>query len=192
MIKAHKAANSTDLLACLSERSNHYFSPTTMVEGEKLGIEWALVMTFNQKQLKRTTQFVNAITAGVSTMFDKTHARLLVSMREAGEFNLTTGALTALAANKRSDAVNTRGVGLGAVNAKIKGAHGVTTVPTKVSNSIGKNGFMQHLGMTYAHPTHDREVFLNHEHPAIIKFFKVIDSMSAGQLETLMQGADKA
>lgn len=186
LLNAHPARESADIEACFNPRSNHFFSEKTHDAGVKLGFDWAVVLRLPQKQIKRATQFVNAVSAGVSTGFDKTHARLLIAMREAGQYKLTTDALHALAANARKGDVNTRGVGLGSINAKFKGHHGVSTVPTKTSNSIGKNGFMSVCGMVTSDHKQNNEVLLNADHAAVKRFFNVIDGMTEGQLADLL------
>lgn len=186
ILNAHPARMTPDIDACFKPASNHFFSEQCFINGESLGIDWDIVLTLPQKQVKRATQFVNAISAGISSGFDKTHARLLLSMREAGHYQLTTNALHALAANMRKGDVNTRGVGLGTLNAKFKGHHGLSTVTAKTSNSIGKNGFMTVCGMVASDGKQNNAVFLNGDHPSIRKFFSVIDGMTESQIETII------
>lgn len=186
LLNAHPARGTPDIAACFNPRSNHFFSEKTHNAGVALGFEWATIFKLPQKQIKRATQFINAINEGISTGFDKTHARLLIAMREAGQYKLTTDALHALAANARKGDVNTRGVGLGRINAKFKEHHSVSTVPTKTSNSIGKNGFMTVCGMVTSDHKQNNEVLLNADSAAVKRFFAVIDGMTENQLSDLL------
>lgn len=186
LLNAHPARNTPDITPCFKPSSPHFFSQKTHDAGVAMGFEWALIFKLPQKQVKRTTQFVNAINEGISTGFDKTHARLLIAMREAGQYKLCTDALKALASNVRRGDINTRGVGLGSINAKFKGFHKISTVPTKTSNSIGKNGFMSVAGMVTSDHKNNNEVLLNANHAAVKRFFQVIDGMTENQLSDLL------
>lgn len=191
LLNSHPARNAEggDIQACFNPRSIHHFSEATMHYGEKMGFDWVEMFApeQKQKQIKRATQFINNLQSGISQNWDKTHTRLLVSMRAAGEYALTTDALHSLAANTRNPNANTRGIGAGVINAVIKGNHGLSTVKAKTSNSTGKGGFMNLQNMTASAPTQNHEVFLNTEHPAVIRFFAIWDSFTAAQKDAVLK-----
>lgn len=191
LLNSHPARNADggDIQACFNPRSIHHFSESTMKYGESMGFDWVLMFdpSQKQKQIKRATQFINNLQAGISQGWDKTHARLLVSMRAAGEYALTTDALHSLAANTRNPNANTRGITSGSINAVIKGNHGLSTVKAKTSNSTGKMGFMNLQNMTASAPTQNHEVFLNDEHPAVVRFFAIWDSFTAAQRDAVLK-----
>lgn len=192
ILAAHPAKTTPDIVACLKDKGTHAFTETTFNKGVEMGIDWAVTLKLPQKQVKRATQFINAITEGTSTGFDKSHARLLIAMREAGQYALCSDALITLAANARKGDVNTRGVTLGSINAKFKGHHGISTVSAKKSNSMGKNGFMTLNKMVICDNTINNAITMNSAHPAIHRFFDVIDNMSEGQLLAILGSGDEA
>lgn len=187
ILKAHKGATSDDIAPMFGDRSCFAFTQTTCDYGHALGVDWAMVFALPQKQIKRTAQLINALQIADYKNIDYTHARILIAMRLAGEFELTTDALTALAANKRSESVNTRGVNFSAVNALFARSHGVSTVRAKVSNSTGKNGIYQVLGVTWAIPgERNHSIALNPDSLVVKRFFALLDSATTSQLASMV------
>ncbi len=180
----HTEGAEKDLAKCIDANDLKYgFTESTMVEGEKLGIDWELVWSLPQKQIFRTTQLVNALTSATYKNLDHSHARILIAMHLAGAHDLTTDAVIKLAAGKRSDAVNTRGVSVSAVNTLFAMSHGESTVKTKVSNSVGVNGIFQALGVSFADPRkQNHPITLNTEHPIFKRFLHLINVATVGQL----------
>lgn len=182
----HKGANTPDIKALFNENSCFAFTEKTHSEGVKLGVDFELVFDLPQKQIKRTTQLVNALSSGDYKNIDYTHARILCAMRLAGSYDLTTDAITALAAGVINPSANTRGIARGAVNALFAKSHGLSTVQTKVSNSTGKNGIYQALGVSFAAPgERNHTVTMNNDSPIVKRFFDLIDRATVGQLEEL-------
>jgi len=186
-----------DLARCFDVRSQYHFSESCLALAEKLSIDLSVIFSDSiplpQKQIFRMTGFINALATGILGDFDYTHARILCAMRLAGAYDLTTGALTALAANERKTESNLRGISSSAVNRMFSQSHRMSTVKTKVSNMTGKNGFSQVTGMTWATPgEHDHTIMLNHDHAAIKMFFKVIDGASIGQIDAMNEKGAKA
>lgn len=185
-LEAHPARAKSDIAVCFKPSSKHYFDRKTYDAGIALGVDWSVALKLPQKQVKRLTQLVNAVSSGVVGMLDATHARALIAMRLAGSFNLTTDAVTALAAGVYRDGINTRGVGVSQVRAMFARSHGLSTVQTKISNSLGANGLYQVTGMTYGQPgKQNREFALNEEHPMVVAFFDLINRATVGQIEAL-------
>lgn len=151
------------------------------------GVDPAVALRLPQKQVKRFCQFAGALVHRSIKDFDYTHARVLLAMREAGDKNLARDAVVALAASIISPMANTRGITRAQINALFSCRHGVSTVETKVSNSTGKNGFYQALGMTYGKPgQQNREFTLNRSHPLVGLFFQVMDAATEGQLREMV------
>lgn len=183
---AMSAGAAKDLEKCFNPKSQYCFSETTLIMGEKSGVDFELLFTLPQKQIFRAIGFINALVSGIPGDFDYTHARILCAMRLAGAHDLNTDALTALAAGVISPTANTRGISSGAVNRMFSRSHKLTTVNTKVSNMTGKNGFSQVLGMTFAAPGEtNHTIALNDTHPMIKRFFTVIDGATLGQIDAM-------
>jgi hypothetical protein len=185
-LNAHKGAATPDIRALFCETSCFRFTEKTLAEGEKLGVDFEMVFDLPQKQVKRATQLVNALSSADYKSIDYTHARILCAMKLAGSYDLNTDAITALAAGVINPNANTRGIARGAVNALFAKSHGLSTVQTKVSNSTGKNGIYQALGVSFAAPgERNHTVTLNTDSPIVKRFFDLIDRATVGQLEEL-------
>lgn len=176
-----------DLARVLDVTNLQYgFTESTMVEGEKCGIDWEVVWSLPQKQIFRTTQFINALVSGNRLHLDYTHARILCAMRLAGSYDLTTDAVQHLAAGTHSAAVNTRGVTSGAVSRMFTQSHKMNTVKTKVSNMTGVNGWSQVCGLTFADPRkQNHTISLNLDHEISKRFFALIDASTVGQIDAM-------
>jgi hypothetical protein len=134
----------------------------------------------------RAVQFINALSSANYSNLDYTHARILCAMRLAGSHDLTTDAISALAGATRTDRVNTRGISYSALNSMFSKTHATGTIQTKVSNSTGKNGFYQFLGLTWGAPgERNHTVSLNDESPLVKRFFDLINAATTGQLEQM-------
>lgn len=187
ILRAHAAVASPDIQVCFKPSSQHFYSETMHAWAVAKGIDVGAMFKLPQKQVKRFTQFLGVMVSGVLGDLDYTHARILVAMKLAGSYALTTDAITTIAANARSGDVNTRGVSLGAVNRIFKQSHGISTVQTKISNSTGKNGFYQVVGITSAEAgKRNHAVTLNESHPLTARFFELINGASAGQIDAMM------
>jgi hypothetical protein len=186
-LRALKCATTPDILPLFKENSVFAFTQKTFEEGVKLGVDFEMVFNLPQKQIKRTTQLVNALSSGDYKNIDYTHARILCAMKIAGSYDLTTDAIIALAAGVMSPDVNTRGITRGAVNALFERSHGLSTVQTKMSNSTGKNGIFQAMGVTWGAPgERNHSVTLNLDSPIVKRFFDLIDRATTGQLSEIV------
>lgn len=189
LLKKHKAAESKDLLRVLDEKNAAFgWSKGTHDYALSLGLDVVAIMTAPQKQIMRAAQLVNCTHNGLVSELDFTHTRVLLAMREAGDYDLCTDAIAALAANVIDPRANTRGITRGQINIIFKFAHGLTTVKTKISNSVGKNGYMQLTGMTKRSGAKHAAITRNKAHPLSVAFYNMIDGASDGQLQAL---ADK-
>lgn len=188
-LRDHSAAK-TDLARCIDTGNLKYgFTEQTLAAGEIYGVDFEGVFALPQKQIMRTVQLVNALHAGTYKHLDYTHARILCAMQLAGSYNLNTDAIISLAANARDPRANTRGISLGALNAMFSSAHRLSTVQTKMSNSTGKNGIYQFLGMSWGAPgEQNHTVSLNCDHPMVIRFFDLINRATTGQINELIAG----
>ena len=189
-LSAHYNVTSDDMQAILNPLNVNY-GYTEHVHAKALelvGEALPGMLKLPQKQIKRFVQMVNALTVGIPSQCDFTHARLLLSLRAAGEFALNRDAVHALTSNTISPDANTRGITRGAINQLFDLHHGASTVETKISNSAGKNGYMTVLGMVQSKGARNAELTLNHEHPVTRAFFAMIDGATLGQLQAL---ADK-
>jgi hypothetical protein len=190
-LQAHKAAK-TDLAKCIDTGNLQYgFTQSTANYAEKMGIDLTPLFSSStgQKQIMRCIQFLNALESKVYKNLDFTHARVLCAMRLAGSYDLTYDAIIALCAGVRSGTANTRGISYSVLNKMSASKHGLNTVSTKVSNSVGANGFYQVLGLTFGAPgTVNRTVSLNDSHPLVTRFFEVINSATVGQLDEMTGG----
>lgn len=186
-LRALKCAATPDILPLFTETSVFAYTLKTHTEGVKLGVDFEMVFNLPQKQIKRTTQLINALTSGDYKNIDFTHARILCAMKIAGSYDLTTDAIIALAAGIIAPTVNTRGISRGAINALFAKSHGLTTVQTKMSNSTGKNGIFQALGVSWAPPgERNHAVTLNLDSPIVKRFFDLIDRATTGQLSEIV------
>ena len=186
ILLAHKAISSDDLVRVANE-SNPVFGyyKDTHEYALSLGLDIKVILTAPQKQILRTMQILNCTRMGLVGEYDYTHTRILIAMRAAGEYNLTTDAIAALAANEIKPGVETRGVTRGQVNTIFDRAHKMQTVLTKVSNSVGKNGYMTLTGMTSRTGSTHAVINRNAGHPLALAFYGVIDGASEGQLRAL-------
>ena len=186
-LQAHKGFLTPDIQCLFKANSCFAFTEQTHREGEKLGVDFAMVFDLPQKQIKRTTQLINALSAGDYKNIDYTHARILCAMRLAGSYDLTTDAVIALAAGVIGEGINTRGISRSAVNALFSSSHGLSTVQTKVSNSTGKNGIYQCLGVSWGAPgERNHTISLNTDSPIVKRFFSLLDNATVGQLGELV------
>lgn len=188
-LTAHKAAK-TDLAKCLDVANIKYgFAQSTYDAGVNYGVDFDLIFSLPQKQIMRAVQFINALSAGTYKNFDYTHARILCAMKLAGSYDLNTDAIVALAGATRNPNANTRGISSSALNAMFSSAHGASTVQTKMSNSTGKNGIYQAMGLTFGAPgERNHLVSLNNEHPMTVRFFDLINRATTGQINELIEG----
>ena len=191
LIKSHPACETPDILTVLNPTSASFYDEKTHEFALSLGLDVAAILTNKQKQVKRATQMLNCIRGGLVTDLDYTHTRILLAMRAAGAFNLNTDAITSLAANKITPNVETRGVTRGQINHLFKMSHSIDTVKSKVSNSIGKNGYMNVLGIVERKGAKHAEIVFNPAHKFAQAFFKMIDSATDGQLQALAEKGEK-
>lgn len=191
-LSAHRAAGTNDIAKCVNSDNVKYgFSQKTFDAGVSYKVDFSTVFALPQKQVMRAVQLINALYTQAYDSLDFTHARILCAMRLAGSYDLTTDAIVALAGATRNDSVNTRGISYSALNTMFKNKHGASTIQTKMSNSTGKNGIFQHMGMTFAAPGEtNHTVSLNDSSPLVIRFFELINKGTVGQLEQ-MSGSDK-
>lgn len=183
LIDAHPKAATPDIEALkkpgkfeYTERVHEYF-----VENE---IDLKKFLALPQKQVKRGVQFLGAILHDGIQNFDATHARVLIAMRAAGVYKLQRDAIIVLAAGKRVHNANTRGITKAQIDALFARTHGISTVKSKVSNSIGKNGFYSLFGITSKE--NSETVFaLNAESPLLKAFYSKIDNASESTLREM-------
>lgn len=183
-LKAHKGAATNDIACVLNADNIKYgFTESTLKEGQKRGIDWSVICKLPQKQVKRTTQLVNALASKNYANLDYTHARELIALREAKEYGLTTKALVVMTAGSRSGDINTRGISLSRIDKLMSAKHGITTTPAKTSNSTGKTGIFTVMGMTIAKQgEQNHNVTLNEKSPMVQWFFTVLDAATDGQI----------
>lgn len=193
LIEGHPARDTVDMKAVANEQNGTFgYCEKTHNFAVSLGLDIAAILTNKQKQVKRAVQILNCTNAGLVTELDYTHTRILIAMRAAGSFNLHTDAIAALAANKLKPGIETRGVTRGQVNHLFKLAHGESTVLSKVSNSVGKNGYMCVLGIVERKGAKNAEIVFNPAHALAQAFFKMIDSATDGQLQALGDKGEKS
>lgn len=183
-LKAHKGAATNDIACVLNADNIKYgFTESTLKEGQKRGIDWSVICKLPQKQVKRTTQLVNALASKNYANLDYTHARELIALREAKEYGLTTKALVVMTAGARSGDINNRGISLSRIDKLMSAKHGITTTPAKTSNSTGKTGIFTVMGMTNAKQgEQNHNVTLNEKSPMVQWFFTVLDAATDGQI----------
>lgn len=186
IIKAHKAAASSDIVAVLKSTGRHAYTAEVHEFCNESNMDLETILRLPQKQVKRFTQFAGALIHRNIKDFDYTHARILLAMREAGSHNLARDAVVSLAAGVILPSANTRGITRAQINSLFSSRHGLSTVETKVSNSTGRNGFYQATGMTYGKPGQvNREFSLNRSHPLVGLFFDVMDRATESQLREM-------
>lgn len=183
-LKAHKGAMTSDILCVLNPSNIKYgFTESTLKEGQKRGINWEVIFKLPQKQVKRTTQLVNALASKNYANLDYTHARELIALRESQGMGLTTKALVVMTAGARSGDINSRGISLSRIDRLMSAKHGITTTPAKTSNSTGKTGIFTVMGMTTAKQgEQNHNVTLNDKSPMCKWFFEVLDAATDGQI----------
>lgn len=191
LLAAHKAADKDDIKRVIKQTGAYSWDEKTHNFALKMGLDIRAILTAPQKQVMRAAQLINCTQAGIVGELDYTHTRILIAMRAAGEYNLTTDAIATLAANCIKPGVETRGVTRGQINTIFEFAHGFNTVLTKVSNSIGKNGYMTLTGMTQRSKGNNATITRNAMHPLALAFYKVIDGASEGQLQALADKGNK-
>ena len=173
------------------------FTLQTAQEIQTLGFDNDAVVGFlgsaNQKQHKRFIQFLNALSQGMISGHDKSHARIYLALYANGNAALRTYNTTRIAGNVR---LNNDGIDQ-ALRERVnklftKGNHGLSTVLSKQSNLTGQNGYAELLGLTMSEGYgHNRPVWLNREHKAIKKFITQIERATEGQLDALMTKGGK-
>lgn len=191
LLNAHKAASTPDI-KCVVDTANlkYGFSEQTLVAGENYGADFPAIFSLPQKQVKRAVQLINALATATYENLDYTHARILCAMKLAGSYDLNADAIIQLAAAKREGDANTRGISFTAISKMFSRVHSLDTVKSKVSNSIGKNGIYQSMGLTWGAPgERNHTVSLNNDHPMVARFFDLINKATTGQIEQLVGDA---
>lgn len=191
LMNAHPAADTPDMQAVIKGAGVYGYCEKTHNFALSLGLDVAAILTNKQKQVKRAVQLLNCIRDGLVSNLDYTHTRILLAMRAAGTYNLNTDAIAALAANKIKPGIETRGVTRSQINHLFKFSHGESTVLSKVSNSVGKNGYMNVLGIVERKGAKNAEIIFNPAHGVAAKFFAMIDSATDGQLQALAEKGEK-
>ena len=193
-LAAHRlATTSEDLGAILNrEKSAFYFDASVNALIDELGIDTTQIFANdrNPKVIKRFIQFIHAMNAKDYKNVDVTSATIIYALHLSGENPLTTDALHYIGAGLKSGRVSpeTRGVSRMTVN-KLFGRVGLATVPTQASRTVGKNGYLQLCGATVGEPgKKNQTVRLNPAHPLIVKFFKVMNAATQGQVEDMIGG----
>lgn len=182
-----------DLSKCFNAKSQYHFAESTMLQGEKYGVDFNELFTFPQKQIFRAIGFINALVSGTPSDFDYTHARIICAARLAQSYDLHTDAIAALAAGIINPVANTRGITSSAVNRLFSQSHKLSTVHTKISNMTGKNGFAQLFGITHAIPgEQNHAITLNHDSAMVKRFFSIIDNASMGQIDAMNEKGAKS
>lgn len=137
----------------------------------------------------RFVQFCTGLHAGDYALIDRTTARGLLALRDAGG-SLSRDALAYILTGKTdgTESPNTRGVSLTRLD-RIIGRVGRNTAPTQVSRSFGARGFCAALGMTRTEGARNAVITLDPEAPMSKRFFSLIDTATEGQLKRI--GGDK-
>lgn len=165
-----------------SEHTAKYLAQTRT----DIGLVFPVSGAVNPKAPKRFTQFVNALQVAEYKNIDLTTARALVALREAGGtlhrdalFNLLTGKV-----KTEGVSPNTKGVGATRLDSLL-GRVGKDSVETQLSRSFGANGFCRALGMVSVSGAVNFSVTVNPENLFVKRFYSLIDSATAAQLEEL-------
>ena len=191
LMGAHPAVETPDMQAVIKGTGIYGYDEKTHEFALSLGLDVAAILTNKQKQVKRAVQLLNCIHSGLVSNLDYTHTRILLAMRAAGTYSLNTDAIAALAANKIKPGIETRGVTRSQINHLFKFSHGESTVLSKVSNSVGKNGYMKVLGIVERKGAKNAEIIFNPAHGVAAKFFAMIDQATDGQLQALAEKGEK-
>ena len=187
-LRAHKASDTPDIVCVLKPTGKYAYTEQIHAFCVENDIDIMKMVSLPQKQVKRFTQFVGAIVHRDMRNFDYTHARILIALKLSGDKTITTSAIAALAANKITPNTDTRGITRSQVNTLFTFAHGLSTVKTKVSNSVGKNGFYQALGITQGEPgKQDRPITVNIEHPVVREFYKLLENTAESTLREIAE-----
>ena len=184
LLKSHKAVDTADIQRVLNADNVKFgFTESTLKEGQKRGVDWSVILKLPQKQVKNATCLINALASKNYANLDYTYARELIALREAKEYGLTTKALVVMTAGGRSGDINTRGISLARIDRLMSAKHGITTTPTKTSNSTGVRGVFTVMGMTSAKQgEQNHNVTLNEKSPMVQWFFAVLDAATDGQI----------
>lgn len=190
-LASHRACGTNDIAKCLTDSTRYGFSQSVHDAGVGYGVDWCAVFTLPQKQVMRAIQFVSAVSRKSYADFDYTHARILCAMKLAGSHDLNTDAICALAGATFNPQANTRGISRDSLNRMFTAKHGASTIQTKMSNSTGKNGFYQSIGLTFGAPGEtNHTVSLNDVHPLVIAFFDAINRATVGQIDEMKGKAE--
>lgn len=190
-LRSHRASHTNDIAKCLTSSPRYGFSLSVHDAGAAYGVDWCAVFALPQKQVMRAIQFVSAVSRKSYVDFDYTHARILCAMKLAGSHDLNTDAICALAGATFNPDANTRGISRDNLNRMFASRHGASTIQTKMSNSTGKNGFYQSIGLTFAKPDErNHTVSLNDTHDLVIAFFDAINKATTGQIDD-MKGTEE-
>ena len=134
----------------------------------------------------RFVQFAYGLQVGEYKSIDRTTARGLLALRDAGG-KLSRDALDMILTGKVRGTdlpPNTRGVSLTRLDS-IVGRVGRGTSPTQISRSFGRTGFARALGVTGGE---GREIALNMGNPVTARFFALIDGATDSQLRDIGGG----
>jgi len=193
-LRAHRlAATSDDMGKVLGQgkkASVFEFTAAVNTAIDSYGIDTAEIFAAdrNPKVIKRFVQFIHGINARDFKSIDKTSAKILYSMKLAGDHALTTDALAYLVSGSIKEgkvSPESRGVSTRVVS-RLFGVVGQTTAPTQISRSVGDNGFMQLCGMTSAPKgKQNRAYVLNLDHALVKEFFAVVEGATDGQLSEM-------
>lgn len=196
-LRAHRLATTSDdmnkVLGGGRKASVFCFTEAVNAAVDTYGIDTSAIFAAdrNPKVIKRFVQFMHGVIARDFKSIDKTSAKILYSMKLAGEHALTTDALAYLVSGSVKEgktSPESRGVSTRVVS-RLFGSVGQTTAPTQISRSVGDNGFMQLAGMTAAPKgKQNRAYVLNESHPLVREFFAVVEGATDGQLDELTKG----
>ncbi|OAD82896.1 hypothetical protein ATN89_17595 [Comamonas thiooxydans] len=185
---------SEDMQRIISGDTSSPFALTQELDNaiEKLKIDTSRIYCTGapMKAIKRFNQFLGAISAPVPKWesIDKTSAVILLALDYADGKPLQNDALLYLgtgAVKNEGMSADTRGVARSAIRAKLaqidKG-----TMPTQISRSVGKSGFLQVCGAVHAVGKGKNAAYtINRAHPMTVAFLELMGRATPGQIEAM-------
>jgi hypothetical protein len=189
-LRAHRAADTADIGAVLKGKGKFALTEQVFNMGAReFGVDWEIIFSLPQKQIKRTTQTVGALVTGQLSDFDASYLGVILALYIAPARALRYEELLQLVTGFIRDqgtAGDVRGIPRSKLARLLKRTVKPSTFATKLSGSCGNNGVFDTLGVTGApHGTKNREVYLNENHPMVKKVARLVGLMTDGQIEQI-------
>lgn len=140
------------------------------------------------KAIKRFNQFMNAVICSNWAQFDKTSAIILLALDYANGKPLQNDALLYLGTGAQKNegmSADTRGVARSVIREKLsqidKG-----TMPTQISRSVGKSGFLSMCGAVHVTGKGKQAAYtINRDSLLVQKVLEMLGRATTGQIETM-------